>query len=235
MTTDTFAGRYALITGASRGIGRAIALTLAKHGAHIIALARTQGALEELDDDIQALGGTATLLQLDLKKTDEIAKIGPSLAERFGGLDIFIGNAGILGPLTPVHQVKPKDWDRVMAINFTANVHLVRTLDPLLRASTAGRVVLTTSGIAEMLPAYWGPYAASKAALNAFMKTYAAETLQTNMKVNALNPGPVETDMLAEAYPGGYPGPVNTVETVADTCLELCSDACSTHGTIKNQ
>lgn len=227
-----FTDKIALVTGASRGIGRAVALRLAECGAHVIALARTTGGLESLDDEITKLGGKATLLPMDLAKGDQIDQIGPTIAERFGRLDIFIGNAGILGPLSPVGHVKPKDWEKVTTINYLANVRLVRTLDPLLRQAPAGRIVFSTSTIADDCPAYWAPYAASKAALNTFMQTYANETLETNMRINCLHPSVVQTDMLEEAFPGGCDFPVKQPQEVADDYLDLVCESCVQHGEI---
>ncbi len=227
-----FKNKTALVTGASRGIGRAVALGLGERGAHVIALARTQGALEALDDEIKAVGGTCTLIPLNLTKFEDVDKLGPSIFERFGGLDILVGNAGMLGPLTPVHQVDPKDWDKVMALNFTANLRLIRTLDPLLRAAPAGRAVFTTSGAAQRFDAYRGPYTASKAALEAVVKIYAAETRQTNLRINIVNPGFVDTKLLGEAYPGGYQGEMKQPEDVVSTFLELCAQECPHHGEV---
>lgn len=224
--------RLALITGASRGIGAAVAKALAKAGAHVILLARTQGALEALDDEIRAAGGAATLLPLDLKKFDEVDKIGPSLAERFGRLDIFIGNAGTLGPLKPAHQISPKEWQDVMFTNFMANVRLVNTLDPLLRASEYGRVIFTTAAMADTGMAYWSAYVASKAALGGFVKSYAQETRKTNLRVNMIYPGVVDTAMLKTAFPGGYPGKTVMPEDVAPLFLELAAPDCRRHGKI---
>lgn len=226
--------RAALITGASRGIGAALAKSFAASGAHVILLARTQGALEAVDDEIRKAGGAATLIPLDLLKSSEVDKLGPALLERFGGLDIFIGNAGMLGPLTPAHQVAAKDWEKVMAVNFHANVRLARTLDPLLRASPAGRVVFTTSGLADMNLAYYGPYAASKAALNAFARIYAAETLKTNLKINLISPGMVDTAMLREGFPGGLPEGVKKPEAVVEAYLRLAASDCRSHGETVN-
>lgn len=225
-------GKTALITGASRGIGAAVAKALAGAGAHVVLVARTIGGLEAVDDEIQAAGGSATLMPLDLTKLDDIDQMGPTLLERFGGLDILVGNAGILGPLTPVHQVDPKDWTKVMVTNYAANVRLIRTLDPLLRAAEAGRAVFTHSALADQTLAYWGPYAASKSALAALVQTYAAETKKTNMRINLVNPGIVDTRMLADAFPGGFPGETKKPEEVAETFLGLCSTACETHGEI---
>lgn len=227
-----YTGKIALVTGASRGIGAEIALGLARGGAHIIATARTVGALEELDDRISAAGGKATLLPMDLLRLDDIDKLGPTIAERFGRLDILIGNAGILGPLSPVGHVKPQDWDKVFKLNFMANVRLVRTLDPLLQAAPAGRIVFTTSSIADDAPAYWAPYAASKAALNSFIKVYAAETEQTSMRINGIHPGAVATAMMDDAFPGGAPFPVKQPAEVVEDFLAAVSENCPNHGQI---
>ena len=191
--------RIALVTGASRGIGRAAALALAKSGAHVVALARTQGGLEELDDEIRALRPeepeATTLVPMDLRDFAAIDRLGEALNRRWGRLDALVGNAGVLGLLTPLHQLDPKTWDDVMAVNVTANWRLIRSLDPLLRLSNAGRVAFITSGAASRadLRAYWGPYAISKAALDALARTYAAETLNTsNIRVMLINRGRCE-------------------------------------------
>jgi NAD(P)-dependent dehydrogenase (short-subunit alcohol dehydrogenase family) len=225
-------GQVALVTGASRGIGAAVAKGLAENGAHVILLARTQGALEEVDDAIRAKGGKATLIPLDLAKLDDVDKLGPSIHEKFGRLDIFIGNAAVLGPLSPVHHVLPKEWDKAFTVNVMANVRMVRSLDPLLRAAEAGRVVFTTSGLGEKAMAYWGPYCATKAALNLFAQSYAEETRKTNMRVNLLSPGPVDTVMLKEAFPGGYPGKTKSPDDVVPAYLKLVSPQCKKHGEI---
>ena len=229
-----FTGKVALVTGASRGIGRAAALALSKAGAHVVALARTQGALEELDDEAQSYGAEPlTLLVQDLRRLDKLDAIGPALFERFGKLDIFIGNAGMLGTLTPMTHADPKMIQKVMDVNVMANYRLLRTLDPLLRASEAGRVVLTGSGTAYRPKAYWGPYRMSKAAVHMLGQTYAAECEASNIKVNILDPGPVETEMLAEAYPGGYPdGDERKVGDIVPTILSLCSTDCDKNGEI---
>lgn len=216
------ASRIALVTGASRGIGHATALALARAGAHVVAVARTVGGLEELDDAIRAGGGSATLVPLDLKDYEGIARLGAALNERYQRLDILIGNAGILGPLSPIGHVEPKEWDEVIAVNVTANWHLVRSMDPLLRQSDAGRVVFVTSGLGASPRAYWGPYAVSKAALDALARTYAAETVSTNVRVNLLNPGPTRTRMRAMAMPGEDPMSLKTPDTVAEKILALC-------------
>jgi NAD(P)-dependent dehydrogenase (short-subunit alcohol dehydrogenase family) len=222
MTTPPLAGRIALVTGASRGIGQATALGLARAGAHVVALARTVGALEELDDAIRAAGGTATLVPLDLKDTPGILRLAAALNERYQRLDVLIGNAGILGPLSPLGHVEPKAWDDVLAINVTANWHLIRALDPLLRAAPAGRVVFVTSGITGHPRAYWGPYAISKAALEALARTYAAETVSTRVRVNLFSPGPTRTRMRAAAMPGEDPMTLKPPEPVAEQIVALC-------------
>jgi NAD(P)-dependent dehydrogenase (short-subunit alcohol dehydrogenase family) len=216
------ASRIALVTGASRGIGFATALALAKAGAHIVALARTVGGLEELDDAIQALGGSATLVPLDIKDFDSFDRLAASLHERYGKLDILVGNAGVLGPLSPLGHVDPKEWDEALTVNVTANFRLLRALDPLLRASDAGRVVFVTSGVASTPRAYWGPYSITKAALDALARTYAAETATTNVRVNLFSPGPIRTRMRATAMPGEDPMTLKTPEEIADGIVALC-------------
>jgi NAD(P)-dependent dehydrogenase (short-subunit alcohol dehydrogenase family) len=213
---ESLKGRVALVTGASRGIGRAIALKLAGQGAHVVALARTQGALEELDDDIKRAGGTASLVPLDLRKSEGIDQLSAVVLERWKKLDILVGNAGILGELSPLGHIDPKTWEDVMAINVTANWRLIRAFDPLLRQSEAARVVFVTSAAVYKLLAYWGPYSVSKAALEALAKTYAAETAKTAIKVNLLNPGPVRTRMRAQAMPGEDPLSLPEAEAIAE-------------------
>ena len=216
------ADRIALVTGASRGIGYATALALAKAGAHIVALARTVGGLEELDDAIKALGGSATLVPLDLKDYQGIDRLGLALHERFGRLDVLIGNAGILGPLSPLGHVEERAWDEVMAVNVTANWRLIRAMDQLLQRSDAGRVVFISSGVAALALAYWGPYAVSKAALEVLARTYAAENATTNLRINVFTPGPIRTRMRAQAMPGEDPMTLETADKVAEKIVELC-------------
>jgi NAD(P)-dependent dehydrogenase (short-subunit alcohol dehydrogenase family) len=222
MSPPPLADRIALVTGASRGIGRATALALARAGAHVVAVARTVGGLEELDDAIRALGGSATLVPLDLKDVPGIARLAGALAERYQRLDVLVGNAGILGPLSPLDHVEPKAWDEVLAVNVTANWHLIRVMGPLLRRASAGRVVFVTSGIVACPRAYWGPYAISKAALEALARTYAAETVSTHVRVNLFNPGATRTRMRATAMPGEDPTGLKTPEPVAERIVELC-------------
>lgn len=221
-----------MLPGLHAGLVLKCAFKLAEAGAHVIAAARTQGGLEELDDRIQGIGGTATLLTIDLSKLDEVDKIGPTLAERFGQLDILVAAAGMLGPLSPVHHIRPKEWEQVMTLNFMTNVRLVRTLDPLLRTAREARAVFVTSLLAQKPMAYWGPYCASKAALDAFVKVYAAETKETNMKINAVHPGIVDTAMLRGAFPGGFPGETKTPAQAADDILPYCLPGCENSGEI---
>ncbi|HEY8163505.1 MAG: SDR family NAD(P)-dependent oxidoreductase [Methylocystis sp.] len=213
--------RIALVTGATRGIGRAIALELARGGAHIVALARTQGALEALDDEIRALGSEATLVPCDLGDFDALDRLGAALFERWGRLDVFVANAGVLGPLSPLAHVDVKDWNRVMAVNVTANWRLIRSVDLLLRASSAGRVLFVTSGAAHKAKPYWGPYAVSKAALDAMARTYAAEVKDCGVTVMIANPGPMRTRMRAQAMPGEDPMSLPAPEDFARKCLPL--------------
>jgi NAD(P)-dependent dehydrogenase (short-subunit alcohol dehydrogenase family) len=224
------ANRTAVITGASRGIGRAAALAYAAAGAHIIAVARTQGALEELDDEIQALGGTATLVPVNLTDMEALDRLGGAIHERWGKLDIFLGNGAVLGPITPLGHVTPKAWDEVMAVNVTANWRLIRSFDPLLRASDAGRAILLSSGASWKCNAYWGPYSVSKAAIDALGRTYAAETATTPVKVMLVNPGPLRTRMRAAAMPGEDPLTLRTPEDLAPHLVALASPEWSETG-----
>lgn len=226
--------RIALITGASRGIGYATALALAKAGAHVIALARTVGGLEELDDAIRAVGGSATLVPLDLKDFEGIDRLGATLDQRYRRLDVLVANAGVLGSLSPLAHIDPKEWDEALAINVTANVRLVRALDPLLRASDAGRAVFVTSGVASEGRAYWGTYAVTKAALDLMARTYAAETATTNVRVNLIAPGPTRTRMRAAAMPGEDPMSLKTPDAVADKIVEMCLPSFHETGKIYN-
>jgi NAD(P)-dependent dehydrogenase (short-subunit alcohol dehydrogenase family) len=214
--------RIALVTGASRGIGRAVALRLAREGAHVLLLSRDLGALGRVDDAIRKIGGTASLIELDLTDGKKIDALGPSLYERFGKLDVFVGNAAILGGLRPLVHIPSEIWDRVLAVNLTANWRLIRTLDPLLRRSDAGRVIFVTSShVAHSGRAYWAPYSVSKAALESLAKTYANETADSPIKVNLVDPGATATRMRAEAYPGEDQKTLQTPEQVAETVVQL--------------
>ncbi len=198
-------GRIAVVTGASRGIGYYLARELAAAGAHVIAVARTVGGLEELDDEIRAKGGEATLVPLDLADMQGIDRLGAAIHERWGKLDILIANAGILGVLSPIGHIEAKVFERVMNINVTATWRLIRSLEPLLKQSDAGRAVLISSGAAHNCRPFWSAYSASKAAVEALARCWANETRNTPLKVNAVNPGATRTAMLAQARPGADP------------------------------
>lgn len=225
-------GRVALITGASRGIGRAVAKRFALEGAHLILTARTQGALEELDDEIQAInGGTpSTLVPADITDFDLIDQMGAAVYERFKKLDILVGNAGQLGQLSPLGHIDPKTWDQVIAVNLTANWRLIRSFDSLLRQSDSGRVIFVTSTVGHMARAYWGGYAVSKAGLEMLSGIYADETKKTNVRVNLINPGGTRTAMRADAMPGEDPETVKSPEEITEYFVELAEAACERHG-----
>lgn len=214
--------RIALVTGASRGIGAATALVLAKAGAHVVAVSRTSGGLEEIDDQIKAAGGSATLVPLDVTDTAGIGRLAIALEQRYGRLDVLIGNAAVLGDTSPLGHIEPKSWERVMAVNVTANWHLIRCLDPLLQKSDAGRAVFVTSGAASSAKAYRGLYSTSKAALDVLARTYAAETVETKVRVNLFNPGPTRTRMRATFMPGEDPATLPKPAQVAEAILPLC-------------
>jgi NAD(P)-dependent dehydrogenase (short-subunit alcohol dehydrogenase family) len=222
--------KIALVTGASRGIGRAAAIALGAAGAHVICIARTVGGLEETDDAIIKVGGTATLVPLNLKDVAAIDRLGASIYERWGKLDAFLGNAGVLGVLTPLAQLEPKIFAELIETNVTANWRLIRSLDPLLRQSDAGRALFVTSGAANKHTHYWGGYAMSKAALESLALTYAAECEGTKVKVNLLNPGAIRTAMRAKAMPGEEPSALKRPEELAPLIVELLSPASSKNG-----
>ena len=228
--TKPLASRIALVTGASRGIGHATALALAKAGAHVIAVARTQGGLEELDDAITAAGGSATLVPLNMTDSDGIARLGAALHERHGKLDILVGNAGIAGPSSPLGHIDLKPWTDVIAVNVTANFQLIRCMEPLLRQSDAGRAVFITSGVASKASAYLGPYAASKAALDTLVRVWAAETTITPIRVNLFSPGPIRTRMRAQVFPGEDPMTLDTPEQVAEFIVPMCAPSWTESG-----
>ncbi|HEY3777724.1 MAG TPA: SDR family NAD(P)-dependent oxidoreductase [Rhizomicrobium sp.] len=223
-------GKNALVTGASRGIGRAAAKMLASEGAHVILVARTVGALEELDDEIREAGGSATLVPLDVKDFAALDRLGATIYERWGKLDALLGNAGVLGTLTPLAQLNPKTFAECLDVNVTANWRLIRSMDPLLRRSEAGRALFVTSGAAHNFRAYWGGYAMSKAALETIVLTYAAECDGTSVAVNLLNPGPLRTRMRQKAMPGEDPDSLDPPEVVAPLILDLLSPDCTRNG-----
>lgn len=230
--TKPMEGRIALVTGASRGIGRASAIALARAGAHVILVARTVGGLEEADDEVQKVGGTATLVPMNLRDFDAIDRLGASIYERWGKLDALLGNAGVLGTLTPLAQLGPKVFQEVMEVNVTANWRLIRSMDPLLRQSDAGRVLFVSSGAAKKHTPYWGGYAVSKAALEMLALTYAAECVTSNIKVNLLNPGPMRTAMRAKAMPGEDPASLPSPDEIAPHVVEMLSPSFTQSETI---
>lgn len=225
MTSDSekpLAGRIALITGATRGIGEAIALGLAQAGAHVVAVGRTQGALEALDDAIlTATGEHATLVPLDLREPDGLDQLGAALYERYGKLDVLVGAAGVLGALTPVGHLDPKGWDMIMATNLTANWRLIRSMDPLLRRAEAGRAIFLTSSLAKTHRAFWGGYAASKAGLEAVVGCYDDEMENTTVRAVCVDPGAMRTRMRAGAFPGEDPQTVPAPDTLVPLIVDL--------------
>ncbi len=228
-------GRIALITGASRGIGRAVAHRFADEGAHLILTARTQGALEELDDEIRnATGSRPTLVPADLTDGDGIDRMGAAVFDRFKRLDVLVGNAGLLMPLSPVAHIDPRSWDQVMAVNLTANWRLIRSFDPLLRASDAGRAIFVSSSATKGVWPYWGAYAVSKAALETLVRTYAAEIGKTRVRANLINPGPTRTAMRPIAFPGEDPATVKTPESVTGVFVDLAEAGCELNGKLVN-
>ncbi|UXN07292.1 SDR family NAD(P)-dependent oxidoreductase [Bartonella sp. HY761] len=230
MQDFSLGGKVALVTGASRGIGKAFCLELAKRQCHIIAVARTVGGLEELDDEVQALGGTTTLVPLDLSDMDGIDRLGASIFERWGYLDILLANAGILGPISPVAHIEASEFDKIMAINVTSQWRLIRSTEPLLREAMAGRAILMSSGAAHRVRAFWGAYGASKAALEVLGRAWADEMRQTNLRINLVNPGATRTDMRAKAMPGEDPLTLPTAAEVASSMIPLVAPDLNDHG-----
>jgi NAD(P)-dependent dehydrogenase (short-subunit alcohol dehydrogenase family) len=224
------ADKVVLITGASRGIGYAAGIEAAKRGAHVIAVARTVGGLEELDDAIQAMGGSTTLVPLDLRDGEAIDRLGAAIFERWGHLDGLVANAGQLGVLSPVAHIKPDDFDKVLAVNVTANYRLVRSLDMLLRQSEAGRAVFVSSDSGRSARPFWGLYAASKAALDALVKSYAGEIATTRARANVFYPGTVRTAMRAKAMPGEDPNTLPTPAEVAPKLIDMLSPSFTENG-----
>ncbi len=225
-------GKLALITGASRGIGAAIAKRFAAEGAHVILVARTVGGLEEVDDAIRTAGGEATLVPLDLTDGDLIDQLGATLYERWGKLDILVGNAGMLHRLGPLAHIDPKEWNDGIAINLNANYRLIRAMEPLLLQSNAPRAMFVTSGITRHHAAYWAGYAATKAALEAMILSYAAEKNETAFRINLVDPGIVATAMRAQAFPGEDASTLAPTDSITDSFIRLADDKCEKHGQI---
>ncbi len=230
---SSLSNRVALVTGASRGIGEAAALALAKAGAHVVALARTTGGLEALEEKILDAGGEVTLVPFDLLELDRIDDLGAEIFKHFDRLDILVGNAAILGPLSPVGHVSPKDWSKVIDLNLTANWRLLRIFDPLLQRSKAGRAVFVTSGAAAHNQAYWGPYSTSKAGLEALVRTYAQENNATNVRANLLDPGIIRTTMRMKAFPGEDPQTLAEPRELAPLFVQMCAPAYVKNGQIE--
>src|SRR3954452_1558412 len=230
--TKELDGAVALVTGASRGIGAAVAVELARLGAHVVITGRVQGALEETDDAIRAAGSTATLLTLDLKEADRIDAIGPTLFQRFGRLDVLVHNAGTLGKLTPVGHIQPDDWNEVVAVHMTASWRLIRTCDPLLRQAAAGRAVFVTESRAREPRAYWGAMGATKAGMEHLVLTWAQEVATASLRVNLFDPGPVGTRMRLRAFPGEDRSALPTPEAVAPALAALCLPSEQRHGAL---
>ena len=228
-------GRIALVTGASRGIGAAVAKRFAAEGARLVLVARSPGALEEIDDAVRAAAGTeegATLVPLDVTDAPALDRLGAAIHERFGKLDVLVGNAAILGTLTPVGHIEPAEWDEVIATNLTANWRLIRSLDPLLQLSDAGRAIFLSSGVARTVFPYWGTYAVSKAALEMLVKIYAAENDKTNVNANLLDPATVRTAMRAAAMPGEDPMTLPEPDAITDDFVALAEPACTRNGEV---
>jgi NAD(P)-dependent dehydrogenase (short-subunit alcohol dehydrogenase family) len=219
--SQRLSGRIALVTGASRGIGAAVAKRFAAEGAHLVLAARTVGGLEEVDDAIRAVGGNATLVPMDLRDFDKIDQLGAALYERFGRLDVLVGNAGVLGTLSPMGHFDPKVWQEVIDVNLTANWRLIRSLDPLLRQSDAGRALFVTCAAARECTPYWGAYAASKAGLEAMVRVYAGEITKTRVKVHLIDPGVVATRLRAQGFPHEDRARLRQPEEAADGFVTL--------------
>lgn len=228
--TQRLKDRVALITGASRGIGAAVAEAYAREGARLILIGRDVEALEAADDRVRAAGGEATLVPLDLGKIDMIDQLAANIAQKFGRLDILVGNAGVLGTLSPLHDIKPRDFVNVMTVNVHANWRLLRAFHGGLLASPSGRVIFTTSGITQLHTAYWGAYAISKAALEEMARVYANEVATTKIRVNLIDPGVVRTDMRAEAFPGEDPSKLPPPESVVEEYIRAGMSEFSDNG-----
>jgi len=232
MTNQDLEGKLLLVTGASRGIGRAVAIAAAQAGAELIITGRTMGGLEETDDAIKSVGSKATIVELDMADTPAIPRLASAIQGRWGRLDGLVANAGMIGPLTPVSHHEESVWNNTLLINLTAQWHLIKAMEPLLLQSVAGRAILVSSGAARNPRAFWGAYAVSKAGLEALGTCWAAETEQTNLRVNMLNPGATATAMRASAFPGEDPGTIPSPEDIAPAFLNLLSPSCSTHGKV---
>jgi NAD(P)-dependent dehydrogenase (short-subunit alcohol dehydrogenase family) len=234
ITTPDLSGKLVLVTGATRGIGRAVAIAAASAGAELVITGRTIGALEEVDDEIKAGGGHATIVEMDMQDTAAMPRLAAAIAERWGRLDGFVANAAILTALTPVGHVTPEDWETNIAVNLTGQWHMIRAFDPLLRAAPAGRAILVTSGAAVGSRPFWGPYAATKAGLEALGRSWAGESEQTSLRINMMNPGGTATTMRASAFPGEDPASLPQPADIAPAFLALLAEDCPWHGEVVN-
>ena len=223
-------GKIALITGASRGIGAAVAECFAREGAHVVLAARTVGGLEEVDDRVRAARGSATLVPVDLRDFIRIDELAAALFERYGRLDILVGNAAEFGTFSPLAHIDPATWSEVIDLNLTANWRLIRSMDPLLRAAPAGRAIFVTSRVAHRSPPYWGPYAVSKAGLEMLVRIYAGEIAKTRVRANLVDPGIVRTRLRARTFPGENPAPLPPPESVGDAFLSFAVPECTRNG-----
>jgi NAD(P)-dependent dehydrogenase (short-subunit alcohol dehydrogenase family) len=228
----SLAGKVALITGASRGIGAAVAERFARERAHVVLAARTVGGLEEVDDAVRAAGGSATLVPLDLRDFIKLDELAAALSNRWGRLDILVGNAAEFGVFSPLGHIDPATWSEVVDLNLTANWRLIRAMDPLLRAAPAGRAVFVTSGVARGVFPYWGPYAISKAGLEMLVKIYAGEVAKTRVRANLIDPGIVRTRLRARAFPGEDSSRLSPPESVTDAFLALALPECTSNGEV---
>ena len=228
----SLAGKIALIAGASRGIGAAVAERFAREGAHVVLAARTVGGLEEVDDTVRTVGDAATLVPVDLRDFIKIDELAAALSNRWGRLDILVGNAAEFGVFSPLGHIDPATWNEVVDLNLTSNWRLIRAMDPLLRAAPAGRAIFVTSGVARGVFPYWGPYAVSKAGLEMLVKIYAGEVAKTRVRANLIDPGIVRTRLRARAFPGEDPAALPSPETVADAFLALAVPGCTRNGEV---
>lgn len=230
--SDALSGRVALVTGASRGIGASAALALAKAGAHVVAVARNAGGLAALHREIDAAGGTATVMPLDMTSGAAIATLAETIGASFGRLDILVANAGILGIGAPVDRIEPAVWDEIIAVNLTSNLTLIRAMHPLLKKSDAARALFITSGISWRGLPELGAYAASKAALNALVQSYAAENKDSTMRINLFSPGATRTELYSVAFPATDPNTLATPEGVAEKIVEACLPGVTHNGRV---
>ncbi|MDA0780881.1 MAG: SDR family NAD(P)-dependent oxidoreductase [Rickettsiales bacterium] len=230
--TKRLDGKIALVTGASRGIGAAVAIKYAEEGAHVIIAARTATALESVDDEIKKINGNCIIVPVDLTEYQKIDQLGALIYERFGKLDIIVSNAAQLGHLSPLHQIDSKVWEKIIALNMTANYRILRSMDPLLRMSDSGRGIFVTSAVVQNDSPYWGAYAVSKAGLEKLVKTYAAEVRQSNIRVNLVDPGQVDTKMLAEAMPGLDMSNIKKPNEITEIFVQLAESSFDKNGEI---